>query len=91
MGEFRDVFREDLPAGLPPNRAVDHVINTGNEQPSNCNAYQLSVSQLEEQTRQVEKLLLRDLIRESTSPWGALVLFVAKPKPPGEWRMCIDY
>ena len=49
------------------------------------------MSQLEEQTRQVEKLLLRGLIRESTSPWGAPVLFVAKPKTPGEWRMCIDY
>jgi hypothetical protein len=47
------------------------------------------VQQLQEQTRQVEELLRRDLIRESVSPWGAPVLFVLKKT--GEWRMCIDY
>ena len=43
LDEFRDVFRNELPDGLPPKRGVDHVIDTGNEQPVNRNAYQLSV------------------------------------------------
>ena len=38
---------------------------------------------------QVEYLLKRGLITESSSPFGALVLFV--PKPNGALRMCIDY
>jgi hypothetical protein len=88
--EYQDIFREDLPEGLPPRCAVDHVIDTGNHPPSNTNAYPLSVAQLHEQQKQVEGLLERGLIRESTSPWGAPVLFVVK-KQPGEWRMCIDY
>ena len=91
LDEFRDVFREELPDGLPPKRDVDHVIDTGTEQPSNRNAYPLSVQQLQEEARQIEGLLKHQLIRESTSPWGAPVLFVRKPKTPGEWRMCIDY
>ena len=41
------------PNDIPPKRAVDHVIDTGNLRPPNRNAYQLSVAQLEEQTRQV--------------------------------------
>ena len=91
LDEFRDVFKDELPDGLPPKRAVDHEINTGNEAPANRNAYPLSVVQLEEQTKQIDNLFKWGLIRESTSPWGAPVLFVRKPKVPGEWRMCIDY
>jgi hypothetical protein len=34
-------------------------------------------------------LLQLGLIRESSSPWGSLVLFV--PKPGGRWRMCVDF
>ena len=90
LDEFREVFRDELPDGLPPERPIDHAIDTGNEVPTNRSAYALSVAQIKEQTRQVEALLKRGLIRESTSPWGAPVLFVKKPKT-GEWRMCIDY
>ena len=89
LRKYKDVFRDELPEGLPPKRAVDHVINTGNEGPMNRNAYPLSVQHLREQTKQVDELLKRGLIRESISPWGAPVLFV--PKKNGEWRMCIDY
>src|SRR5579859_6272857 len=89
LDEYQDIFREELPEGLPPRREIDHVIDTGNEKPVNRNAYPLSAQQLREQARQVEDLLKRGLIRESSSPWGAPVLFVAKKT--GEWRMCIDY
>src|SRR5438876_2813340 len=87
--EYNDIFHEELPDGLPPKCAVDHAIDTGDHSPVNKNAYPLSVQQLQEQVRQIEDLLKRGLIRESISPWGALVLFV--PKTTGEWRMCIDY
>ncbi|CAI7877024.1 unnamed protein product, partial [Closterium sp. NIES-54] len=39
--------------------------------------------------KQIEYLLDRQLIRTSTSPYGAPVLFT--PKPDGSLRMCIDY
>jgi hypothetical protein len=87
--EYRDIFHEDLPEGLPPQRAIDHAIDTGDHSPVNKNAYPLSVQRLQEQTRQIEELLRKGWIRESVSPWGAPVLFV--PKKSGEWRMCIDY
>src|SRR5204863_665226 len=90
LKEYNDVLREELPDGLPPVRSIEHVIDTGDERPYNRNAFPLSEQQLQEQTKQVEDLLKKGLIRESSSPWGAPMLFVAK-KTPGEWRMCIDY
>ncbi|CAI5470302.1 unnamed protein product [Closterium sp. Yama58-4] len=39
--------------------------------------------------KQIEYLLDKGLIRPSTSPYGAPVLFT--PKPEGSLRMCIDY
>ncbi|CAI7873798.1 unnamed protein product [Closterium sp. NIES-54] len=39
--------------------------------------------------KQIEYLLDRQLIRPSTSPYDAPVLFT--PKPDGSLRMCIDY
>jgi hypothetical protein len=90
LDEFLDVFRNSFPEGLPPQRDVDHVIDTQNQAPSNRNAYELSVIQLEDQTKQIDALLSRYLIQGSTSPWGTPVPFICKPKTD-KWRMCIDY
>ena len=57
LGEFKDIFQDELPAGLPPKWAVDHAIDTGSEPPVNKNAYPLSVQQLKEQAKQVKSLL----------------------------------
>ena len=90
LGEYPDIFIDELQSGLPPKRTIDHAIETGTARPTNKNPYPLSSQQLREQAKQVDDLLKRGLIQESVSPWGASVLFVAK-KTPGEWRMCIDY
>ncbi|GJU51647.1 reverse transcriptase domain-containing protein [Tanacetum coccineum] len=43
----------------------------------------------QELSNQLQELTDRGFIRPSTSPWGALVLFVKKKD--GSFRMCIDY
>jgi hypothetical protein len=63
LQEYEEIFREDLPEGLPPKRVVDHAIDTGDNSPANKNAYPLSVQQLQEQTRQIDELLKKGLIR----------------------------
>ncbi|GJP54460.1 hypothetical protein CLOM_g13546 [Closterium sp. NIES-68] len=45
--------------------------------------------ELADMKKQIEYLLTKGLIRPSTSPYGAPVLFT--PKPDGSLRMCIDY
>jgi len=71
INEYKDIFREDLPEGLPPKRAVDHTIDTGDHSPVNKNAYPLSVQQLQEQTHQIEMLLKKGLIREKYISMGS--------------------
>ena len=78
LGPLLHVFRTELPDGLPPQRWVDHEIDTGDARPVNRPTYELSVTQLEEQEKQVSELVKRGLVRPSTSSWGAPVIFIKK-------------
>ncbi|GJR42836.1 putative reverse transcriptase domain-containing protein [Tanacetum coccineum] len=51
--------------------------------------YRLASSEMKELSIQLQELLEKGFIRPSSSPWGALVLFVKKKD--GSFRMCIDY
>jgi hypothetical protein len=93
--EFSSIFMDKLP-GLPPERGIHHTINVGDATPISRPPYKMSPMELDELQKQLKELLQLGLIRPSTSPWGAPVLFVRKkPEPnsnkPGALRMCIDY
>ncbi|GJT45139.1 putative reverse transcriptase domain-containing protein [Tanacetum coccineum] len=84
--EFLDVFPEDLP-GLPPVRQVEFQINLiPGTTPVARAPYRLAPSDMQELSNQLQELSDRGFIRPSTSPWGALVLFVKKKD--GSFRMC---
>ncbi|GJS19105.1 putative reverse transcriptase domain-containing protein [Tanacetum coccineum] len=51
--------------------------------------YRLAPSEMKELSEQLKELSDKGFIRPSSSPWGALVLFVKKKD--GSFRMCIDY
>ena len=91
--EYKDVFPEELPYGLPPQppqRNVDHKIDVipGSE-PFKRGIYPLSQQQLKVLREELDHLLELELIRPSISPYSAPVLFV--PKKDGTLQMCIDY
>ena len=90
LNEFRDVFPEELPPGLPPQREVDHRIELlpGTKPPSRP-TYHMSAVELTELKKQLEELLTAGFIRPSKSPFGAPILFVKKKD--GTMRLCIDY
>jgi len=79
LQKFKRIWRDELPAKLPPERAISHEIQTGDATPVNLNSYPMSDEKLKEQMAQVEMLLKKGLIRPSASPWGFPVLFVKKP------------
>eukprot|EP00253_Pinus_taeda_P011491 PITA_11491 len=87
--EFADVFPEEIP-GLPPKRNIDFTIELiPDAAPVSRAPYRMSVPELTELKMQLQKLLDKNYIRPSVSPWGAPVLFVKKKD--GTLRMCIDY
>ncbi|GLI59497.1 hypothetical protein VaNZ11_001381, partial [Volvox africanus] len=88
LSQYEDVFK-DIP-GLPPMRPVDHTIPLmPGAQPTARPMYRLSPLELDEVKCQVTDLLAKGMIRPSTSPFSAPILFVGKKD--GTLRMCIDY
>ncbi|GKD23511.1 putative reverse transcriptase domain-containing protein, partial [Tanacetum coccineum] len=86
---FLDVFPEELP-GLPPTRQVEFQIDLLPGVALVARApYRLAPSEMKELSEQLKELSDKGFIRPSSSPWGALVLFVKKKD--GSFRMCIDY
>ncbi|GJP70697.1 hypothetical protein CLOP_g1609 [Closterium sp. NIES-67] len=90
LKEFQDILPDDLPDELPPYRTHQHEIVEEPGSKSTFRApYRLSPTKLADMKKLIEYLLAKELIRPSTSPYGAPVLFT--PKPDGSLRMCIDY
>nr|GEX93186.1 putative reverse transcriptase domain-containing protein [Tanacetum cinerariifolium] len=86
---FPKVFLEDLP-GLPPTRQVEFQIDLiPGAAPVARAPYRLAPSEMKELSNQLKELSEKGFIRPSSSPWGALVLFVKKKD--GSFQMYIDY
>ncbi|GJP71846.1 hypothetical protein CLOP_g2635 [Closterium sp. NIES-67] len=90
LKEFQDILPDDLPDELPPYRTHQHeIVEEPGSKPTFRAPYRLSPTELADMKKQIEYLLAEGLIRPSTLPYGAPVLFT--PKPDGSLRMCIDY
>ncbi|CAI7843342.1 unnamed protein product, partial [Closterium sp. NIES-53] len=89
MGNARRALKDYLvKQGIPPAHTHEHEIEEEpGAKPISRAPYRLSPTELKDMKKQIEYLLDRQLIRPSTSPYGAPVLFT--PKPDGSLR--IDY
>ncbi|XP_048622366.1 uncharacterized protein LOC125591712 [Brassica napus] len=89
MERYKDVFPDDVPAGLPPIRGIEHQVDLVPGAPlPNRAAYHVNPEEAKELERQVQELMDKGYIRESLSPCAVPVLLV--PKKDGTWRMCVD-
>ncbi|CAI7871935.1 unnamed protein product, partial [Closterium sp. NIES-53] len=90
LEQYKDTMPDDLPAGVPPARTHEHeIVEELGAKPVSRAPYRQSPTKLTDMKKQIEYLLDRQLIRPSTSPYGAPVLLT--PKPDGSLRMCINY
>ncbi|XP_056853173.1 uncharacterized protein LOC130502399, partial [Raphanus sativus] len=86
MEKYKDVFPDDIPAGLPPIRGIEHQIDLvpGAPLPDRA-AYRVNPEEAKELERQVQDLMDKGYIRESLSHCAVSVLLM--PKKDGTWRM----
>jgi hypothetical protein len=71
-------------------REVEFVIDLlPGTAPISKHPYRMSIEELQELKKQLTELQEAGYIRPSSSPWGALVLFVQKKD--GSQQMCVDY
>ncbi|GJS84251.1 putative reverse transcriptase domain-containing protein [Tanacetum coccineum] len=89
LDEFKDIFPDEIPPGLPLMREIQHCIDfVPGAMIPNKPAYRMNPKEFEELHRHVTELLAKGLIRESMSPCAVPALLV--PKQGGAYRMCID-
>ena len=89
LEEFKDVFPDELPKGLPPIRGIEHQIDLVPGAPlPNRLVYRCNLEEAKEIQRQVGELLEKGYVRESLSPWSVPTLLVLKKD--GTMRMCMD-
>jgi hypothetical protein len=86
--EYLDVFLDEL-LGMPPDRDVEFSIELlPGPAPISKRPYRMDVKDLGELKKKIDELLEKGFIRLSSSPWGALVLFM--DKKDGSRRICVE-
>jgi hypothetical protein len=87
--EFSDVFPDDLP-GMPLERAIEFKIELQSGTAPIAKApYKMSPVELKKLKIQLQGLLDKGYIHQSTSPWGCSALFVEKKDK--ELHLCVEY
>jgi hypothetical protein len=75
---------------MPPDRDIEFIIELlPRTAPIAKRPYRMRVDEFKELKKQIKELQDKGCIRPSSSPWGALVIFV--DKKDGTQRMCVDY
>jgi hypothetical protein len=87
--EYPNVFPEELP-GMPPDRDVEFIIDLlPGIGPIAKRPYKMDIEELKELKKQLKEQLDKGFIQQSSSSWGAPVLFVEKKD--SSKRLVVDY
>jgi hypothetical protein len=78
VNKFPDVFPEELP-GMPPDRDIEFVIELKpGTAPIYKTPFRMTTLELAELEEHIKELVEKGFICLSSSPWGALMIFVPK-------------
>jgi hypothetical protein len=84
------VNQMEVSQGMPADRDIEFVIELKpGIVPIYRTPYRMATPELAEFKDHINELLEKCFIRPSSSPWGALVIFVSKKD--GTQRLCVDY
>ena len=79
----------DLSKHTTAKTQLPHLIVTGDHPPISVRPYYRNVQQRKHLQREVDKLLLDNIVRPSTSPWSSPVIL--KKKSDGTFRFLVDF
>ena len=89
LKEFKNVFPDELPPGLPPLWGIEHRIDLIPGAPLQNEApYRVNPKETKEIQWQVQQLIDNGHVCDSLSPCAIPVILV--PKKDGSFRMCSD-
>ena len=77
------------PGKLGQTHLVEHPIDVQGAQPIRQRPYRVPETKKQIIAREVEKMLLSNVIEPSASPWSSPVVLLEKPD--GDYRFCVDY
>ena len=78
-----------LPNDLERTTVDEHEIHTGDAAPIKQGPSQTPISIRGEEEKEIQFMLEKGVIRESSSPWNSPVVLVRKRD--GSTRFCVDY
>jgi hypothetical protein len=89
LQDFKDVFPEETPTGLPPLQGIEHQIDLipGAALP-NRPPYRTNPEETKEIRSQVQALLDKGYVRESLIPCAVPIILV--PKKDGTWMFSLS-
>ena len=85
---YADIFAED-DADLGRAGRVQHQINTGNSAPIRQRFRRLPLAKRDQARELLQKMMERDVIEPSDSPWASPIVLVRKKD--GSTRFCVDF
>ena len=68
---------------------IEHKIDMGDTKPIKQQPYRVPIAKREIMDQEVEKILVKEIIRPSVSPWPSPIVLVTKSD--GSAPICIDY
>ena len=92
--EFNDVLVKELPLDSAlerPYRATIRLRDDWTGTPPFKRSYRLAAREIAALKEQLDELIAKGYVRPSSSPFGAPVLMVPKPRKPDKLRLVVDY
>ena len=91
--KYAHVFHDEATNDFKATNVTEHEILVGDARPIRRPAYRTPYALRGEMKTQIEDMLRKGVIRESSSPWSAPALLVPKRSPDGrpKFRFCVDF
>jgi len=93
LQKYAHVFHDEETNDFKSTDIIEHQISLEDNKPIRRPQYKTPFALKDEMKAQVENILAKGVIRESSSPWSAPAILVPKTSPDGKpkYMFCVDF